>query len=57
MKYELTYTNIDGIIPKNLVLTENSRIVCLADTKLFEDIQINIEDNIYHNILRKDKKG
>ena len=55
------YTNIDGLIPRKLELTDylkekkNPEITCLAETKLSEDIQTNIQNNNY-SIWMKDRK-
>ena len=54
------HTNINGIIPRKLELAdylkEKTENVCLAETKLTETIQINIENNNY-NLWRKARKG
>ena len=53
---KVMYTNIDVLIPRKLELTDNlndekTDIVCLAKTKLFEDIQTNTENNNNYSIL------
>ena len=52
-KIKVMYTNIDGIIPRKLELTDylkekNQEMVFLAETKLCEDIQTNIENYNYN---------
>ena len=59
---KVMYTNIDGLIPRKLELTDylkqkKNKIVCLAETELSVDIQTNIENNNNYSIWRKDKKG
>ena len=56
------YTNIDGIIPRILELRDYLRegdpdVVCLAETKLTEDIYIRLQENDNYNVWRKDRKG
>ena len=36
---------------------EKTQIVCLAETKLSENIKTNIENNNSYNLLRNDRKG
>ena len=57
---KVMYTNIHGIISRKLELVDylkekKSEIVCLAKTKLCEEIQTNIE-NDHYNIWRNDRK-
>ena len=56
------YTNIDGIIPRILELRDYLRegdpdVVCLAETKLTEDIYIKLQDNENYTVWRNDRKG
>ena len=57
---KVMYTNIDWIIAWKYELVDylkekKPEILWLAETKLYEDIQINIENDSY-NIWRKDRK-
>ena len=57
---KITCTNRDGIVARKLALADylkekKHEIVCLAETKLCEDIQTNIKNCNY--IWRKDRKN
>ena len=58
---KVMYTNIDGLISSRLELIDylmekKPDIVCLTETKLREEIQVNFKEQGY-NVWRRDRKG
>ena len=58
---KVMYTNIDGLTRKleliDYLKEKKPEIVCLAETKLCEEIQTNIENDNYNIWRKEDKKG
>ena len=58
---KIAYTNIDGLTARKLELNdylnkEEPDIVCLAETKLTEAVNINLVGSVKYNTWRKDRK-